>query len=40
MLWGAIECSGNVTPWAEFNMYDDPVAANVVFSKGAPITLV
>ena len=39
-IMGAIECSGNVTPWAEFNIYDDPVAANVVFSKGAPVTLV
>jgi len=39
-MLGAIECSGNVTSWAEFNIYDDSVAANVVFSKGVSVTLV
>ncbi len=31
---------GNVTPTAEFNIYVDPQAARVVFSSGAPVTLI
>ncbi len=27
VMGGAIECCGNVTPYAEFNSYSDPVAA-------------
>jgi len=31
---------GNMTPFAEFNIYVDPHAAAMVFRSGAPITLV
>ncbi|MCI0438380.1 MAG: nucleoside hydrolase [Chloroflexi bacterium] len=40
VMGGAVEVEGNVTPYAEFNIYDDPLAANVVFSSGAPVTLI
>lgn len=40
VMGGAVEVGGNVTPYAEFNIYDDPRAANVVFGSGIPIALV
>ncbi len=40
VMGGAVEVGGNVTAYAEFNIYDDPRAANVVFDSGIPVTLV
>ena len=40
VMGGQGDGSGNVTPYAEFNIWDDPHAANVVFGSGAPTTLV
>ena len=39
-MGGAIEAPGNVTAGAEFNIYVDPHAAEVVLTSGLPITLV
>ncbi len=40
VMGGAVEAPGNITPHAEFNIYEDPWSANAVFASGAPITLV
>ena len=40
VMGGAVEVPGNVTPYAEFNTYNDPEAADIVLSSGAPVTLV
>ena len=39
IMGGQGDGPGNVTPYAEFNIWDDPFAANVVFSSGAAVTL-
>jgi inosine-uridine nucleoside N-ribohydrolase len=39
-MGGALDGQGNVTPVAEFNVYNDPEAAATVLAGGLPITLV
>ncbi|WP_071673105.1 nucleoside hydrolase [Nioella nitratireducens] len=40
IMGGSLEDGGNITPYAEANIYHDPHAADEVFASGAPITLV
>ena len=40
VMGGAVDCPGNVTPYAEFNFHSDPLAAHRVLNCSLPITLV
>lgn len=40
VMGGAFEVPGNVTPYAEFNIHEDPWAADAVFASGVPVTVV
>ena len=40
IMGGAVEVPGNVTEWAEANIYGDPEAAAFIFDSGVPVLMV
>ncbi|CAM3705503.1 nucleoside hydrolase [Cohnella lubricantis] len=40
IMGGAVRAPGNVSPYAEANIYSDPEAADIVFRAGFPLTVV